>query len=227
MKSKVNLTQKHFYMFTGLVAVLGLGLTYITYSSNSETVAKIETLKTELRDEQEVQQELTAMQKKVQELSTQLNHLESGVQQAAYIPTLLKELEDYGKKNKMTILQLKPIYAPPSNKKEDKKKREDAYLEMNVNVKARGQYYDALRFLNALKVFPKIVAVRTVSIAPKQDASGSRTAGQPKLDIDFELRAYAFKEEAKPAKTDPAPAEKPIQTNKTAMVTTTNVGAKS
>jgi Tfp pilus assembly protein PilO len=88
---------------------------------------------------------------------------------------------------------------PTTNKHNEKKK--SAYTELNVNVKARGGYADTLRFLNALKVFPKIVAVRTLSIVPKVGGADAKKTDAPILEIDLELRAYAFKED-EPVKKD-------------------------
>jgi Tfp pilus assembly protein PilO len=210
---KISPQPKLFLRLSGVVAVLGVGLMYMTYSSNSETIAKIEQLQKEVRDEKEVQTELTNNKRNVMELKAKLEHLESGVQQAAYIPTMLKELEDYGKKNKMTILSVKPVMAANAGKKGDKKK--SSYEELNVAVKARGEYADTVRFLNALTNFPKIIAIRTVSIAPKADASMQlKKKGKPQLDVDLEVRAYVFKEE--PVKSDSSTTE--ADENKTAAV---------
>lgn len=207
---------KTFFLLSGVVAAVGLGLMYMTHTSNSDTVTKIEQLKKEVRDEKEVQTELSTNKKMVSELKAKLEHLESGVQQAAYIPTMLKELEDYGKKNKMIILSVKPVMAVASSKKDDKKK--SGYEELNVAVKARGEYGDTVRFLNALTNFPKIVAIRTVGIAPKADASMQlKKKGKPQLEVDLEVRAYVFKEE--PVKAEPKEDE-----NKTAAASTVTGG---
>ena len=170
----------------------------MTNASNSEQATHIATISKELRDEKEVQKELEDSVKKVDDLKFKLKHLEEGVQQFAYIPTMMKELEDFGKKNQIKVVEIKPIPGAVAKDKDDKKK--SAYQEMNINVKCRGSYEDSLRFLQAIKVFPKIVAVRTVSLSPHADNQVKKTA-KPVLDLDLELRAYAFKDDQAPTKT--------------------------
>lgn len=199
---KANLTPKTFYILTGVVSAIGIGLLWMTNSTISDQSAHIETLRKELRDEKEVQAELEEAKKRVGDLKFKLNHLEEGVQQFAYIPTMLKELEQFGKRNKVQIIQVKPVAAPPTTKEQDKEKRRSAYEELNVNVKARGSYEDSLRFLQAIKVFPKIVAVRTVSLSPQSANTNDKTKPRkPTLEIELELRAYAFKDDQPETKT--------------------------
>lgn len=194
---KLALTPKTIHIFTGLMTVIGGGLIWMANASNSEQATHIATISKELRDEKEVQKEFDDSLKRVDDLKFKLKHLEEGVQQFAYIPTMMKELEDFGKKNQIKIVEIKPIPGVVAKDKEDKKK--SAYDEMNINVKCRGSYEDSLRFLNAIKVFPKIVAVRTVSLSPHSDNQTKKTL-KPVLDLELELRAYAFKEDQAPAK---------------------------
>lgn len=198
----MNLTPKTFYVLTGVVGVVGLGLMWMTNSSISDQSAHIATLRKELRDEKEVQAELASAKTKVDKLKFDLVHLEQGVQDYAYIPTFLKEVEAFGKKNNLQIIQVKPIPSPPPTDKDKANKKEKAaYQELNISIKGRGSYEDSLRFLQAIKIFPKIVAVRTVSLAPHIDNSAKK-ALKPLLELDLELRAYAFKDEDKPVAQD-------------------------
>lgn len=202
MKLKVQLSAKTFYMLTGAVAVVGGGLIYMTSTAISDQEAQIAKMRIELRDEKEVQKELDESLGRVTSLNEKLNHLEAGVQDFAYIPTMLKELEDFGKRNTIQITQVRPMITPEEPKKEGEgKKRETAYRELNVLVKGRGSYENALKFLGAIKNFPKIVAVRTLSLTPKMDA-GSKKSAKQTLEMEFELRAYAFKDEEKPEKSE-------------------------
>jgi Tfp pilus assembly protein PilO len=192
---KMNLTPKTFYILSGVVVAIGAGLMWITNSSISSQNTHIETLRKELRDEKTVLKEREDAKKRVDDLKFQLDHLEGGVQDFAYIPTMLSELEQFGKKNNLEITQVKPIIsAAPVGKDGEKKKT--AYQELNVTVKGRGSYNDSLKFLQALKVFPKIVAVRTVSMFPHV-SNTAKNEGKPVLDLELELRAYAFKEDEK------------------------------
>ncbi len=192
---KMNLTPKAFYILSGVVVAAGAGLLWITNASISDQASRIATLRKELRDEKTVLTELGDAKKRVDDLKFKLVHLETGVQDFAYIPTMLKELEQFGKKNNLEITQVKPILTPAPVGK-DGEKRKSAYQELNVQVKARGSYENSLQFLQAINKFPKIVAVRTVSLSPHVDNS-TKQVGKPVLELDLELRAYAFKEEDK------------------------------
>jgi Tfp pilus assembly protein PilO len=197
---KLNLTPKSFYALTVVVVAAGAGLMWMTNSSISSQVSHIETLKKEVRDEKTVLKELDESKKKVEDLKFKLVHLEAGVQDFAYIPTMLKELEQFGKKNNLDITQVKPLITPttPGKDKEDEK-RKSAYQELNISVKGRGTYENSLKFLEAIKVFPKIVAVRTVSLSPHLENT-TKKYGKPVLELELELRAYAFKDDKKDTK---------------------------
>jgi Tfp pilus assembly protein PilO len=205
---KVTLSPKTFYILSGAVVVVGAGMIWMTNSSISDQSNHIATLRKELRDEKEVQAELADSKKRVEDLKFKLVHLEQGVQDFAYIPTMLKELEQFGKKNNLEIVEVKPIPTPPPTEKEKQSKKEkSAYQELNVHIKARGSYEHSLAFLEAIKIFPKIVAVRTVSLAPHLNSSAIKTA-KPVLELELDLRAYAFKEEDQAAKRAPKTASK-------------------
>ncbi len=197
---KLNLTPKSFYALTGVVVFAGSGLMWMTNSSISSQTSHIETLKKEVRDEKTVLKELEDSKKKVEDLKFKLVHLEAGVQDFAYIPTMLKELEQFGKKNNLEITQVTPLVTPVTpGKDKEEDKRKSAYQEQNINVKGRGTYENSLKFLEALKVFPKIVAVRTVSLSPHAD-NNAKKYGKPILELELELRAYAFKDDKKDSK---------------------------
>jgi Tfp pilus assembly protein PilO len=122
-----------------------------------------------------------------------LKHLEEGIPDFAYIPSLMTELEKAGKQFGIKILGVRPIPKPMTpGKKGDSSKK--AYEELAIEVKGFGNYGSVMRFVNSLQQFPKIVAARSVQLTPKADPGQMR----PDLDVVVELRAYVFPE-AKPA----------------------------
>jgi Tfp pilus assembly protein PilO len=208
MKFNSNFTPKTYFLIAGTTFAAGLGICYLTYTANGEQQKHLDGLRKELRDEKEVQTELDTAIKKVGEISKQLAHLEKGVPTFAYNATLLKELEKFGKTSKVSILEVKPIIAAPAAKQEGEKKK--PFEELNISVKARGTYDDAMRFISALKGFPKVVAVRTFSLMPKNDPL-TDALPHPLLDIDMEVRAFLFKEEMKRVK-EAVDGDKPTET---------------
>jgi Tfp pilus assembly protein PilO len=172
-------------------------MNYTAYSQLSEQQTRTEALSKELRDEKKVQQELSAQKEKVSKLTAKLKHLEGGIPETAYIATLCTELEKFGKASQVQILQVQPILKPMSDS-EKKEASKRAYQEQTISVKGRGSYGDALRFIQGLNQFPKVIAVRTLSLIPRADDVSAKT-GLIKLDIDIELRAFVFQDDEKTA----------------------------
>ncbi|MEI7575707.1 MAG: type 4a pilus biogenesis protein PilO [Armatimonadota bacterium] len=191
MKFKAQLQPKSFFMLAGVVFLAGMGIVYLTYASLGEQERALQVLKSELKDDKAVQKEMDESKLKINKLKSKLSHLEHGIPEAAYIATMLHELEEFGKKNNLQILSVRPVLADKSKKEGDKTKK-SAYEEQNIAVKGRGTYGDAMRFVDALRNFPKIVAVKSFTIVPKD--SGKIEPGSPPLEFDIALQAYAFKD---------------------------------
>ncbi len=199
MKAKIQLQPKSFFMLAGVVFLAGMGIVYLTYSNLGEQQRNLDVLKSGLKDEKAVQREFDETKAKINDLKSKLSHLEHGIPQAAYVATMLHELEQFGTQNHLQILEVRPIIAEKSRKEGDEKK--SAYEEQNIKVKGRGTYGDAMRFVDALKNFPKIVAVRSFAIAPRD--SGIIKRGTWPLEFELNLQAYVFKDAAdEPSEAD-------------------------
>lgn len=194
---KLALSPKTFFIASGLVAVLGAGAMYMAYTGLGEMDAKVATLRKEARDEKEVQAQLEKTGVAIEGLRKKLNHLEEGVPQFAYIPTMTRELESAGRARGIEVLGVRPM--PSSEVKKDGERPErKPYQELTFQVKGRGSYGAVMRFVQSLTRFPKIVEVRMLTLSPKINSDAPLAS--PKLDADIELRAYAFKDDA-PAAT--------------------------
>lgn len=174
--------------------VVGSGAIYWQYSQLSDRLDSVAQLKKALRDENQTRQEVSDSQLKVDESRQRLVHLEQGVPELAYIPTLLTELEAIGKKNGIEVLGVRPVVKQAEAKKpndSDQAPKKKAYEELNIEVKGRGNYDAVAAFLQALRTFPKIVAVRTVTLTPKYVDTGAGSES-PTLDATVEIRAFLF-----------------------------------
>lgn len=191
-------------MAAGTVLVGG-GLCYMQWGSLSDQQAANEKIKAEVKPTTEVQKMLADSQAKLTAMTTNLKHLEEGVPDFAYVPTLLSELEKWGKDNGIQVLGVRPMPKPVTAKDKDKtsgdRPRKKVYEELDIEVKGRGSYGDTMRFMTSLEKFPKIIAARTITMTPKNDANGT-TQG---LDLVIEIRAYVFPQPA--GQTPPAPAK--------------------
>lgn len=204
MKRSPN-PKTYMIMAIGTLA-LGAVASYFGYSQMTGVEAEVAQLKGKVKDEKTVQQELDASKTKLEECAVQLKHLEQGVPDFAYVPSLMVELEKSGKKFGIQILGVRPIpkQARPGTK-EDSAKAKKAYEELAIEVKGFGSYGSIMRFVNSLTEFPKIIAARSVSLTPKADPGATNTA----LDMVVELKAYVFADKAQ-ATTTPANPTNPV-----------------
>ena len=194
---------KVFMMMSLGTLVLGTAASFFAYSGMNEKAGQVAQLRTEVKDAKTVQKELDQSKVQLEECSTKLKHLEASMPDFAYIPTMLTELEKVGKENGIAVIGVRPIpkQAAPKKEGDTGPAEKKTYEELNIEIKGRGTYGSAMRFVQALQTFPKIVAARSVSLAPKSEPGMVAT-----LDVTIELRAYVFK--PKDAKAE----QKPTQT---------------
>jgi Tfp pilus assembly protein PilO len=191
------------------VSILGsvFGIYYMmgVWSRQGKVVVE---LQQELDSSRGAAADLERTEEDLQAIQVRLNHLEAGVPEMEYVPTLLKELEGVGRRHEIEVIGVRP--APPEGPSQrnrlEKEVKKKPYEELNIEVKGRGQYGDVLRFVKALNSFPKVVAVRTLSMQPRTAAQGE--TGE--LEVTINLRAYLFKD-TRPVKrvTPSAPVEAP------------------
>lgn len=197
-----------FIGLTALTLVVGGGAVFMQSSALSETQNRVAQLKKDEKDEVQLQNQLQQSVAHVQEASARLQHLEQGIPEIAYVPTMLKELETVGTQNGIEVLGVRPVpkqvSAPsPKDEKGTTKSTPKVYDELDIEVSGRGSYKAVKNFVRALQSFPKIVAARTVSLTPKQETGV--IGGAPKLEVTISLRSYLFRSKPKTvASTDGA-----------------------
>lgn len=202
------------------VAVLLLcvgGFAYYNFSS------KLGKLNTEISKKQErldnsegITRRLTRVEQEYTDAQVKLGSLEKGVSTKAYVPTLLRQIEELGKSVDMRVVGIRPkivvdapvAAAPPSDgdKDETKKvvrKKPDPYDKLDIEIEVTGKYRDVARFLYKVTSFPKIIAVNTVQITPVGGSSSVEAIGSPELSVKLGTTAFILKEAArKPAGND-------------------------
>ncbi len=182
-------------LFLGLAAialVMGGGMCYVALNNLGDEQAKLRDLKAKSKDARQLQAEVAKSQASVTDTATKLNHLEQGIPQLAYVPTLLSELEKVGKESGIDVLGVRPLPAAVSPGHKDDSagsvRKKKTYEELDIEVKGRGNYRSVMTFIKALEVFPKIVAARTIALDPK-NVPGQMS---DKLDVTINLRTYVF-----------------------------------
>ncbi|MBX7134783.1 MAG: type 4a pilus biogenesis protein PilO [Fimbriimonadaceae bacterium] len=182
-----------FLILAAAALVAGGSAIYYQSTQLSDAESSISALKKKLRDEKQTALEVTTTGDKVAESQQRLDHLEQGVPELAYIPTMLTELENVGRKDGIIVLGVRPIQKP-ADKSKDGKPKKQSYEELNIEVKGRGDYQAVSRFLSSLRAFPKIVAVRTLTLSPKTSEMEKDRFASPMLDATVEIRAFLFPE---------------------------------
>lgn len=185
-----------FWALMTVLAVIGGGaLVALRFSSVGNDRQRVAALRAETQDEELVQGQLAHSQKELDLARLKLQHLEQGIPTTAYIPTLLFELEKIGKDSGIKVIGVRPMPKPPQSAvakqagAESTEVSRPAYEELNIEVKGRGNYASVMRFVDALRSFPKIVAARTVTVTPGLDP---KNAINGQLEVAVELRAYLF-----------------------------------
>jgi Tfp pilus assembly protein PilO len=209
MKKTPNL--KILVAVTAVVLIGGLGAAFFQYSSLADVQMRVEALRQKATAEKALAKQAQETTDKVKECSERLAHLEQSVPKTAYVPTLLKEIEAVGKQNGIDVVGVRPIVVVDNiAKKDDKadKKAKKAYDELRIEVKGRGNYASVLKFVESLKDFPKIVAVRTFTMAPKVETNRK---GSSNLDLTIELKTYVFSEDTPNREAKNAETEVPVK----------------
>lgn len=175
-----------------LTVLVGGGAVYLQFNSLSGVAQETARLKLEAKNSTEIGKELEDAKALLVSTSEKLQHLEKGVPETAYVPTLLTEIENFGRSHGIEVLGVKPQEPPVQTaKKGEEKRSRKPYNELIIEIKGRGKYGSAMRFVSAMTKFPKIVAVRMVTLAPRA-AAADKTVEPGTLDITVELRAYVF-----------------------------------
>jgi len=199
--------------------VASSGLAYMQYGKYGEAKAEVDRLQKEQLNENEVKAKLEEAVAKLNASKVQLSHLEQGVPEVAYVPTLLKELERTGKEAGLDVTGVRPVpraVAAPTTKskgEQGRKAKKPDYTELDIQVAARGDYRSVMNFVKAMTMFPKILAARTVSIQPNSASlTKMSAAASPVLDVTLDFRAYLFPSDGSTKKTEAeeAPTEKVI-----------------
>lgn len=193
---KTGPNPKIFMVLTAATLLVGSGLTYMQYNSYTEATGEVQRLRADAKDAKQVEAELQAAIDRLNETRGKLVHLEQSVAETAYVPTMLKELENLGTRCGIQVTGVRPIprqvvrAASVKDETSGTSKVRKPYNELDIEVKGRGNYKAVLQFINGLTTFPKIVAARTVSLQPKIDQRNP--SAKPMLDCTIELRSYLF-----------------------------------
>lgn len=154
-----------------------------------------------LENSEEIARRLSVVEQRYLTAQSELSVLEQGVSTRAYVPTLLRQIEDLGKSVSLRVVGVRPKPledrpAPPKSEAEGKQKtakKPEPYDKLEIDMDVNGKYYDVMRFLYKITSFPKIIAVNTVQITP---AAQPGEIASPTLSVRLGTTAFILKESA-------------------------------
>jgi|GEM_PF-2288105 len=187
--------------------IAGAALCYLPYSRLSRYDATIADLRAQVKNKPQVEKQLADAQSQLANDQQQLSHLEANVSSASYVPSLLMDLDKYGRSCGLSVTGVRPH---PNNPQTGTKAiSTKPYDELQIDVTANGTYGSLERFINGLAEFPKVVAAYTISAQPKDNHNSSNPAATAGLlTVTVTLNAYIFKQDssaASPIANGPGP----------------------
>jgi Tfp pilus assembly protein PilO len=217
----------------GIFVVTG-GLWVLQSQAMADTQKKLEVKIQELNDGRAVAQRRDHARTALETDRLQLRYLEKSVSDAAYVPTLLKQIEDLAASTHNKVLSVRPdggssgpskiqqrrdpeaqAKGEASKKDEDKKEAQPTapYTPMAIKISLTGGFKSTQEFIQRLNRFPKIVAVDEVQIRPHAANKSSAPTSAPLLDIELRITAFVMKESLpfRPAVTASAAVGENIQ----------------
>jgi Tfp pilus assembly protein PilO len=130
---------------------------------------------------------------------SKLRFLENSVSPGAFVPTMLDQIAEIAKSEKLEIVRFAPNFEPapkpPTTPEARKTFKPQPYDMWHVDMQVKGTYWAATRFINKLTQFKKIVAQDSVQLAPLAAVVGE----SPQLNATLKFTAFAFHDDTKPA----------------------------
>jgi Tfp pilus assembly protein PilO len=213
------------------------GVLWLQNSALAGTLKVVEARESEVLDGQKRERRREEALRTLEADRQRLQFLEQSVSDAAYVPTLLKQLEELATRTDNRVLGVQPEAAAPkpvrkvdqrrdpdaqakseeadAAGKDEPKEPEEPYTPLVIRVSVIGSYRSVETLIERLTAFPKIVAVEEIQLRPhKPEASKGETATN-QLDVDLRVTAFVMK----------APAIS-VPDKKTAMTASSAVGGQ-
>ncbi len=207
----------------GLVIAVVAGILFLQNGALGASNQEVEARRKQLDDDRRITARRDLSRQALEQDREDLRFLEEGVSDAAYVPTLLNQLEDVARATQNRVKAVRPIateQAPTrlqqrrdpdaSAKTDDKgkdgkeaeaKKKPEPYRKLGIQINLIGTYASIHSFTDRAQRFPKILAVDEISLRPHQ--LDRRTQSDVNL-LDAELKVTAFVLKAGGAGSDKA-----------------------
>lgn len=191
------------------------------YARASETLAQRER---EREEGKRLASKLASSQEALEQDRARLSFLETGVPRAAYVPTLLRQLEKMASSTNNRVLGIRPELEKPKpvtkrqrqrDPEADEKAQKNPVVEepanapydrLRIQLNLTGSYASTQRFMHELTRFPKIMAVEGMTLRPRPNRDGESGS---LLSADLTVVAFIWKGGPVPVEPARAPAALP------------------
>jgi Tfp pilus assembly protein PilO len=209
-------------LFAGNVAIY-LASSGALGKARAELTAREE----QVENSRKIAKRLSESEQRYFDADNRLRVLEHSVSAAAYIPTLLKQLENTGKSVDLKVLAVRPRPAPlalvnsaAADKSDEpgvprgataaqaKPAPPKTYDTLYIDIEVEGDYWNTMSFLQRLTSFPKIMAVNSIQIMPT--SRSCRAHSSPTLAVQMSVCAFVFPVDAG---STPQVTVKPLETS--------------
>ncbi len=212
---------KGLMVLVGIAAVIFLGCIagcLAVSNKMKNTTAELDAKLKKVNESKQIAQKLEKSELAYLDTKSQIKCLETSISTEAYVPTLLKQLEQTAKVVKLKVINIQPSLvekkqAPRSiasgaqasaGNVEQASKTTDAakaaakeqakpYEELSIALEFEGKYSNVLDFLYRVTSFPKILAVKSVSISQKERMLVCNSA--PSLVVKMTITAFVLKKD--------------------------------
>jgi Tfp pilus assembly protein PilO len=191
----------------GLVAAT-TGIFLQQQAAYARASAVLEQKEQEREEGKRLATKLVGSQEALQRDRQRLRFLEAGVPRAAYVPTLLRQIERMATNTQNRVLGIRPELEKPKRVTKQQRRRDPEadekaaknpvveqpenapYDRLRIQLNLRGSYASTQRFMQELTKFPKIMAVEGMSLRPRPSQDG---APGPGLSADLTVVAFIWK----------------------------------
>jgi Tfp pilus assembly protein PilO len=157
---------------------------------------------------------LAGSQESLERDRQRLRFLETGVPRAAYVPTLLRQLERMARSTNNHVLGIRPQLEKPKRVTKTQRRRDPEadekaaknpvteepanapYDRLRIQLNLSGTYASTQRFMQELTKFPKIMAVEGMALRPRPNEDGGPGSF---LTADLTVVAFIWKGAQLPA----------------------------
>lgn len=179
-----------------ITLLLGIGSAYFPYSMISEAQNRLAERQKALEQARQAPGQLRILQAQLEQTQRSLAFLERGVSEAAYIPTMLKQIEDTARALNLKIVAIRPQQPAQNNtsggQNDAKKPQAKPYEEQIIEISLQGHFWNLMSFLKQLDEYPKILAVQTMNLQARTPTQQTAETN-PELEARFTVKAFIFR----------------------------------